>query len=108
MSARFSWLPGGKAAAAAEGAKVAGQVAATCLALVKASHQPGFGWDTGNLANSYTATPAGPGSWIVGTGVQYAPFVEFGTRYMPAQSHLRRAAASTAGMFPGVTWVGGR
>lgn len=106
MSARFSWTPGGKAAATAEGAKIAGQVAATCLATVKTSHRPGFGWLTGNLANSYTAVPAGPATWLVGTSVSYAPFVEFGTRYMPPQQHLTRAAQATAGMFPGVTWVG--
>jgi HK97 gp10 family phage protein len=31
---------------------------------------------------------------IVGTNVEYAPFLEFGTRYMAAQPFLRPALAS--------------
>lgn len=106
MSARFTWAPGGKTAGG-EGKKIVGTVAATLLANVKTSHRPGFGWDTGNLANSYTAVPAGPLSWVVGTSVSYAPFVEYGTRYMAPQQHLTRAAQSTAAAFPGVIFVGG-
>lgn len=46
--------------------------------------------DTGTLGNSLTAQkdPAPPRttgyvSWVVGTNVFYAPFVEFGTRFSP-------------------------
>lgn len=107
MSARFSWLPGHQAMEAAAAQPVVAKVATTCLSLCVSSHQEGFGWDTGALAGSYTAVPAGPATWVVGTNIEYAPFVEYGTRFMPAQSHLRRAAATTASMFPGVSWVGG-
>lgn len=108
MSARFSWLPGHKALEAAAAQPTVAKVATTCLSLCVSSHEKGFGWRSGDLARSYTAVPAGPAQWVVGTNIYYAPFVEYGTRFMPAQSHLRRAAATTASMFPGVTWVGGR
>jgi HK97 gp10 family phage protein len=51
--------------------------------------------DFGNLANSII--PEGPtvrGNTVVGyvgTNVTYGPFVEFGTRYMPARPFLGRA-----------------
>lgn len=47
--------------------------------------------DTGNLMNSifWRRTDWG---WIVGTRVDYASFVEFGTRKMAAQPYLRPAA----------------
>jgi HK97 gp10 family phage protein len=51
--------------------------------------------DTGNLANSII--PDGPFAkgleayGYVGTNVTYAPFVEFGTKYMPARPFLGRA-----------------
>lgn len=86
------------------------QVTAFCLATVKNSHRVGYGWRTGTLARSYTATPVqtpkGPG-FEVGSDIYYAPFVEFGTRHMPAQAHLRKAAQTTASQFPGVTFTGG-
>lgn len=44
--------------------------------------------DTGTLSRSYTIVREAPASYLVGTGVHYAPFVEFGTRYTRAQPHL--------------------
>lgn len=62
--------------------QIAGEVLAVATALVPQ--------DTGNLGNSLTAQkdPAPPRttgyvSWVVGTNVFYAPFVEFGTRFSP-------------------------
>lgn len=51
-------------------------------------------WDTGTLRRSITYEPGrdGKGYYVdVGTNVIYAPFVEFGTRYMRAQPFLRPA-----------------
>jgi HK97 gp10 family phage protein len=50
--------------------------------------------DTGRLRSSITHEVTGQDRTIVGTvgtNVEYAGFVEFGTRYMHAQSYLRRA-----------------
>jgi HK97 gp10 family phage protein len=59
--------------------------------------------DTGRLRSSITATRGrdGRGPYVaIGTNVQYAPFVEFGTRHQRAQPYLRPAlgmAVSQAG-----------
>jgi len=54
--------------------------------------------DTGNLRSSITweiehdeeeGGPEGGVSAIVGTNVEYAPYVEYGTRYMTARPYLR-------------------
>jgi HK97 gp10 family phage protein len=49
--------------------------------------------DTGNLKNSIThdvkMKGENGGEGIVGTNVDYAPWVEFGTRHMLAQPYLR-------------------
>lgn len=50
--------------------------------------------DTGRLRSSITSgltTDSGTTSAVIGTDVEYAPHVEFGTMYMGAQSFLRRA-----------------
>lgn len=44
--------------------------------------------DTSTLANSYTVDKPREGERLVGTTVEYAPFVEFGTRFAWAQPHL--------------------
>lgn len=50
--------------------------------------------DTGNLRGSITAVPVGMAAggelvdWRIGTHVEYAPFIEFGTRYMAERSYL--------------------
>ena len=47
--------------------------------------------DTGNLRNSITHFTADDGAYI-GTNVEYAPYVEFGTSKTPAQPFLEPAA----------------
>lgn len=50
--------------------------------------------DTGNLRASYQTEKTRPDGtqFLVGTNVEYAPFVEFGTSKMAAQAHLTPAA----------------
>lgn len=49
--------------------------------------------DTGNLRNSIThAVEGSEGAVYVGTNVEYAPYVEMGTRRTAAQPFLRPAA----------------
>lgn len=48
--------------------------------------------DTGRLRASIATQRLGPATYGVGTGVEYAPYVEFGTRKMSAQPFLRPAA----------------
>ena len=43
--------------------------------------------DTGMLRGSITSTGSGS-EYEIGTNLEYAPFVEFGTRYMAAQPFL--------------------
>ena len=52
---------------------------------------------TGNLKNSIQTWREGPGLYAVGTHVEYAPYVEFGTRHMAARPYLRPAADIVAG-----------
>lgn len=49
--------------------------------------------DTGNLRNSITHRQEGNDTEVIGTNVEYAPYVELGTRNMKAQPYLRPAAA---------------
>ncbi len=54
--------------------------------------------DTGNLRRSYVTQPQnGPADmeqvFLIGTNVNYAPFVELGTSKMQAQPHLGPALA---------------
>jgi HK97 gp10 family phage protein len=59
--------------------------------------------DTGRLIDSYKAQRAGRGAAVV-TDVDYWRFVEFGTRYMSAQPHVRpayeAARLETSGRIP--------
>lgn len=48
--------------------------------------------DTGNLRNSITHFQQGDDEYI-GTAVEYAPYVELGTRRMTARPYLRPAAS---------------
>lgn len=49
--------------------------------------------DTGNLRGSIThEVSAGENAVYIGTNVEYAPYVELGTRYQAAQPYLRPAA----------------
>lgn len=47
--------------------------------------------DTGRLRQSIGVQKIGQGHYRVGTNVQYAPFVEFGTRRTRAQPFMRPA-----------------
>jgi HK97 gp10 family phage protein len=58
--------------------------------------------DTGRLRASIMATKGedARGAFVdIGTNVEYAIYVEFGTRYMAAQPYLRPALAEAAGMW---------
>lgn len=52
--------------------------------------------DTGTLRDSLEISVDDDGGVIVGTPVEYAPFVEFGTSDTPAQPFLRPAADSAS------------
>lgn len=39
--------------------------------------------DTGDLMGSWKASPEGDLEWVVGSGVEYAPHVEYGTVHPP-------------------------
>lgn len=47
--------------------------------------------DTGQLQQSIGLKKVGQGHYRVGTNVEYAPFVEFGTRFGRAQPFMRPA-----------------
>lgn len=57
--------------------------------------------DTGNLRNSITHTSDGKAAYI-GTNVEYAPYVELGTRRMAAQPYLKPAAANHTGTYANI------
>ena len=52
--------------------------------------------DTGNLRNSITHQQYDDHTEIIGTNVEYAPFVELGTVKMGARPYLRPAAENHA------------
>lgn len=52
--------------------------------------------DTGRLRNSITHTQGGKETEIIGTNVEYAPYVEMGTRRTKAQPFIRPAAENHA------------
>lgn len=49
--------------------------------------------DTGNLRNSITHAQEGNNTEVIGTDVEYAPYVELGTQHSKAQPFLKPAAA---------------
>jgi len=53
--------------------------------------------DTGRLAGSITTTEQKPGVVYVGTNVEYAPYMEFGTSKTDAQPFLRPALLKAKG-----------
>ena len=48
--------------------------------------------DTGNLRNSITHAQQDENTEVIGTNVEYAPYVELGTARMAARPYLRPAA----------------
>ena len=61
----------------------------------------------GNLRNSIQAREDGDGA-IVGTNIEYAAFVEYGTRRMSARPYLRPAIDSVRGRAPNIVATEGR
>jgi HK97 gp10 family phage protein len=57
--------------------------------------------DTGNLRNSITHTADAEAAYI-GTNVEYAPYVELGTRRAAAQPFLKPAATDHAGTYANI------
>lgn len=49
--------------------------------------------DTGNLRGSISHAPADEDTMCIGTDVEYAPYVELGTRRMTPSHFLKRAAS---------------
>lgn len=49
--------------------------------------------DTGNLRGSISHAPADDETMCIGTDVEYAPYVELGTRRMTPSHFLKRAAS---------------
>lgn len=52
--------------------------------------------DTGNLRNSITHDRGGEDFEVVGTNVEYAPYVEYGTSRMKAQPYIKPAVEEHA------------
>lgn len=57
--------------------------------------------DTGNLRNSITHTTDGTAAYI-GTNVEYAPYVELGTRRAAAQPFLKPAGTDHRGTYANI------
>lgn len=55
--------------------------------------------DTGRLRSSITVKRTPDGA-VVGSNVEYAPYVEYGTSRMAAQPYLRPAVLIAVGKFP--------
>jgi len=55
--------------------------------------------DTGTLRDSITHQPISPNEMAIGTSIEYAPFVELGTRKMSARPYLRPAAENHSGEY---------
>lgn len=53
--------------------------------------------DIGRLRQSITALKVEDGHWRVGTNVEYAPYLEFGTRKMAARPFMRPAVRKVFG-----------
>jgi len=98
----------GQAAAANQGDQIAQVVALAVAGQAKTTHRPGFGKITGNLQNGYQTEPAGPGqgAYVVNI-MNYAVHVEFGTKHMAPQAHLRNACQTIAQRYSEVKWVAG-
>lgn len=77
--------------------------AAPVLSIIQRKFTPGHGRQTGNLVRSYHTEPmpgtATSGVAAIGTDVEYAPFVEFGTSRMAAQAQVRQGLEEGAPVF---------
>ena len=61
--------------------------------------------DTGNLRNSISHAPADEDTMCVGTNVEYAIYVELGTRKMTPSHYLKRSVADHADEYMNVIKV---
>lgn len=72
-------------------AAVKAGLTAVGITITYQAQEPGFTpVDTGRLRDSINYHVKG-NQVKIGTPVEYAPYVEYGTRYQPAQSYLRKA-----------------
>lgn len=76
-------------------AKVVKSTALQCEAMAKTKAPV----DTGALRTSIQAQPETELSWIVGPGVSYAIYVEYGTVYAAPQPYMTPAAESLRSSF---------
>lgn len=60
-------------------------------AYAKLNLYPGHGLDTGRLRNSITHVQENEDTEIIGTNVEYAPYVEMGTRRTQPKPYLKPA-----------------
>lgn len=58
--------------------------------------------DTGRLRNSIAHEPVGDNTESIGTDVEYAPYVELGTRYQSPQPYLRPGVENYAEEYAGI------
>lgn len=58
--------------------------------------------DTGNLRNSITHQRTGPKEEVIGSNVEYAPYVELGTKKMKSRPFLRPAAENHAAEYKAI------
>ena len=58
--------------------------------------------DTGRLRNSITHAMEGSEAVVIGTNVEYAPYVELGTARQKAQPYLRPAAVDHVSEYRGI------
>lgn len=90
IEVRSNMLPGMGGRMLARVAEVVAEAAIDCQSLAKTFVPK----DTGTLARSIGAEPenAEQTVWVVGTNVEYAPYVEFGTVHMAAQPYMTPAS----------------
>lgn len=77
----------------------ASQVVRTTALDIEAQAKATVPVDTGTLKNSIQAEQAGDLAWQVGTPVEYAPYVEYGTTKMAPRPYLGPAAEAVRGPF---------
>jgi HK97 gp10 family phage protein len=89
MTSTFRWINKNELVKAVDGELE--QVAATVNGIAKQWCPVDTGTLRGSIAYHRERADASEVRWLVGTGIFYAPFVEFGTRYQPAQPYLGKA-----------------
>ncbi len=68
-----------------------GKAVVKLILIIEATAKKACPVDTGNLRSSITPVVESWARGFVGTNVEYAPFVEYGTRHAPAQPFLEPA-----------------